>query len=116
MNTATSFLALGRLPAGVMNKTERQHADNLSSMVACREVIWYGFEVVKFMIGERCWYSPDFMVQLSDRTMEIHEVKGGYVRDDAMVKLKAAAHIYPQFRFVMMQKTRHGWERREIKS
>jgi len=115
------FLALGRLPAGVMNKTEGQHADTLQLRLLAKEVLWYGFEVVKFYIGatpdgRQMWYSPDFLVQLADSTMEIHEVKGAYITEDSAAKLVAAARLYPQFLFVRYQKTKRGWERKEIRS
>lgn len=116
-----NFKALGHLPAGAMNKTEAAHANILDARMRChpREVIWYGFQVIKFFIGQtpdgrQMWYCPDFLVQLTDRTLEVHEVKGAYITEDSAVKLVAAARMYPQFRFVRYQLTKAGWERKEI--
>lgn len=115
------FRALGRLPARQMNKTEGRHAWNLEALLRCepREIAWYGFEVIKLFIGmtpegRQMWYTPDFLVQLPDGTLEIHEVKGGYVTEDSYVKLTAAARMFPQFRFVLFRLTKAGWERKEI--
>ena len=41
--------------------------------------------------------------------MEMHEVKG-FWRDDARVKIKVAADIYP-FRFLAIKKAKDGWEK-----
>lgn len=114
------FKALGHLPAGEMNKTEAEHKGTLQALLLAKEVIWYGFQVQKFFIGstpdgKQMWYSPDFTVQLTDRTIEQHEVKGAFITEDAAVKLVAAARLYPQYRWVRWQKTKRGWERKEIK-
>lgn len=120
MSTAgVHFRALGHLPAGQMNKTESAHHANLHLLMKAGEVIWFGFQVQKLFIGStpygrQMWYSPDFLVQLKDRTLEIHEVKGAYITEDSAVKLVAAARLYPQFRFVRYQLTKAGWERKEI--
>jgi hypothetical protein len=34
-----------------------------------------------------------------DDVVEFHEVKGGFWRDDAKVKIRVAAAMYPMFRF-----------------
>jgi hypothetical protein len=48
-------------------------------------------------------------VILSDGTLELHEVKGGFERDDAKVKRKVAAGQTP-FRIVFAQWTAaKGW-------
>ena len=55
---------------------------------------------------------PDFAVLPADGVLEIHEVKG-FWQDDARVKIKVAASLYP-FRFVAMKarakKHGGGWE------
>lgn len=117
-----NFRALGHLPAGVMNKTEAAHAASLDVMLHARPraILMYGYEVIKFYIGQtpdnrQMWYTPDFLVQLADRSLECHEVKGAYITEDAAVKLVAAARLYPQFLFVRYQKTKQGWTRKEIR-
>jgi hypothetical protein len=42
----------------------------------------------------------------------MHEVKG-FWQDDARVKIKVAASIYP-FKFIAVKKAKGGWEREEF--
>ena len=80
---------------GRMNKTERRYAEEvLGPRMAAGEVIWWRFESVNFRIGHNCYYRADFLVQLADRSMEIHETKG-HMRDDARVKISVMKEMYP---------------------
>lgn len=105
--------------AGVMNRTEREFADQLDLRRAAGEVVCYWFEAWTFKLANDTRYTPDFAVLLASGEIEIVEVKGPLVRDDARVKLRTAADRYP-FRFVMMQKQAKkfggAWVRTEIPS
>jgi hypothetical protein len=60
-------------------------------------------------LADKTFYSPDFAVLTkADGTLEMHEVKG-FWQDDARVKIKVAASIYP-FKFIAVkaQKRRRG--------
>ena len=94
--------ALGRLPAGVMNNTEKAYAEVLRHRQMCGDIVWWGFEVMKFKLADKCFYSPDFSVMLANGEIEQHEVKGSprIFQDDAKVKVKVAASEFP-FRFVV---------------
>lgn len=104
--------ALGRLKAGQMNKTEQAYAAGLEARRAAGEVAWWRFEGVKLRLGDSTFYTPDFAVMLADGRMEMHEVKGFWT-DDARVKIKVAADMYP-FQFVALRaKSKRdggGWE------
>lgn len=108
-----STLALGRLPAGTMNKSEAAYARDLDDAVSMGDVLWYRFEGVKLRLADNCFYSPDFAVMLANGQLEMHEVKGFWT-DDARVKIKVAAEQYP-FRFVAVKvrakKDGGGWSR-----
>lgn len=93
--------ALGRLPAGAMNKTEAAYAANLERRRIAGEVSWFRFEGMKFRLADKTFYSPDFAVMLADGHLEMHEVKG-FWQDDARVKIKVAADQYPM-RFIAVQ-------------
>lgn len=110
-NTAGAF-ALGRLPTGVMNKTEKAYAEHLAYLQTLRRVLWWMFEPIKLRLADGCFYSPDFMVMPDDCRLELHEVKG-FWRDDARVKIKVAAARFP-FRFIAVTKRRGEWEREEF--
>src|SRR5574343_1016775 len=90
--------ALGRLPTGVMNRTEGAYGAHLDGLVRDGVVLDYRFEAIKLRLADNTFYSPDFFVQLADRTLECHEVKGFWT-DDARVKIKVAAALVPWFRF-----------------
>lgn len=108
--------ALGRLKTGQMNKTEAAYADALKNRQMTGEVAWFKFEGVKLRLADNTFYSPDFAVMLADGQMEMHEVKG-YWQDDARVKIKVAAELYP-FRFIAVQplskKAGGGWKTEEF--
>ncbi len=93
-----AILALGRLPAGKMNRTEAAYAAHLETLRMAGEVAWWRFEGVKLRLADSTFYSPDFAVMLTGGIMEMHEVKG-FWRDDARAKIKIAAEQYP-FRFI----------------
>jgi len=107
--------ALGRLPKGVMNKTEQAYARHLEALKFAGEILDYWFEEIKFKTGtSACWYEPDFLVQVKGGAMEIHEVKGGGgFQDDALVKTKALALRYP-FRVISATLVKGDWEIREF--
>ena len=106
-----SVLALGRLKTGAMNKTETAYAQYLEEKKAAGEVAWYKFEAVKLRLADNTFYTPDFAVMLPDGQMEMREVKGFWA-DDARVKIKVAADIYP-FKFIAVRakskKDGGGW-------
>ena len=89
-----SMRALGRLKAGVMNGTEQAYALHLEARKQEGSVKWYKFEGMKFKLADSTFYTPDFIVLDSNGFMEAHEVKGFWT-DDARVKIKVAADLYP---------------------
>ncbi len=89
--------ARGRMPRrvpGTMNGTEAKYAADLEARKRAGEVEDYWFEAVTLKIADACRYTPDFLVQLPDGTIEAHEVKG-FWQDDARVKIKVAAEKFP---------------------
>ena len=100
--------ALGRLRVGQQNATEREYGDVLRLRQAAGEVAWYRFEGLKLRLADNTFYTPDFAVMLADGSLECHEVKGHW-QDDARVKIKVAAEMYPmRFRAVRRRPKREG--------
>lgn len=103
--------ALGRLPKGTMNKTEAAYAEHLEMLKRAGEVQWFKFEPFKLRLADATFYTPDFTVLLSNGLLEMHEVKG-FWEEDARVKIKVAAELYP-FRFIAVtakpKKDGGGW-------
>lgn len=97
----THVRALGRLPAGHMNRTEAAYASFLDTLILCKDVLWWKFEAAKLRLADNTFYSPDFLVLKADGALECHEVKGHW-EDDARVKIKVAASIYPM-QFIAVQ-------------
>lgn len=96
----TAF-ALGRLKTGQMNKTEAAYSAQLNHRLIAGEILWFKFEGLKLRLADNTFYSPDFFVMLADGSLEAHEVKG-FMQDDAAVKIKVAAELYP-FRFYLVK-------------
>ncbi len=90
--------ALGRLKVGQLNKTEAAYEGLLRQRLITGEVQWFRFEGLKLRLADNTFYTPDFAVLVADGRLECHEVKG-YWTDDARVKIKIAAEMYP-IRFV----------------
>jgi hypothetical protein len=101
-------LALGRLPTGTMNKTETAYASHLDLRRLDGDVLWYKFEGIKLRLADNTFYTCDFPLMRRDGSMEMHEVKG-FMADDANVKIKVAASIYP-FQFYIIRKAKIGWD------
>jgi hypothetical protein len=104
--------ALGRLRSGEMNKTEAAYARYLELQKQAGQVVWYKFEAINLRLADRTFYAVDFLVMLWNGALEAHEVKG-YWTDDALVKIKVAASIFP-FRFVAAKLTKGVWEFRDF--
>lgn len=110
------ILALGRLPTGQMNKLEQAYSEHLEALKAAGEILWWKFEGVKLRLADNTFLTVDFATMRADGLMEMREVKG-FMLDDAAVKLKVAASIYP-FRFILVRarpkKDGGGWTEKEI--
>lgn len=107
--------ALGRLRTGQMNKTEAAYAAHLDRRIGS-EIAWYKFEGLKFRLADNTFYTPDFAVMLMDGQLQAHEVKGFWT-DDARVKIKIAADMYP-IQFMAFKpkakKDGSGWAKEEF--
>lgn len=96
-----------RRKPGEMNKLEAAYAEHLEGQVRTGEVVWFKFDAIKFRLAASTFYTPDFLIMLADGTMEVHEVKG-FWEDDARVKIKVAADIYP-FAFKAITRKKSDW-------
>lgn len=107
---------------GKMNKEEQRFALWLENEVREGRVIYWDFESLGLRLADRTSYTPDFVVQLADGTIEMVEVKaywkskaGPHWEDDARVKWKMAATRHP-FRFTAAWFIKgEGWQFEEAK-
>lgn len=103
-----------------MNKTEALFFAHLR---ASQPGAWIEREPVALKLGNGVRYNPDFLVSTLETIgpgkacsaqLTAYEVKG-YMRDDAAVKIKVAARMYPFIRFVLVWRDgRDGWKQQEI--
>jgi hypothetical protein len=102
-----------------MNRTEQAYAEHLEAKRIAGEVAWWKFEGVKLRLADGCFLTMDFAVMQPNGIFELHDTKGSLAiwTDDAKVKVKCAAEMYP-FRFVIAvpipRKQGGGWELHEV--
>ncbi len=102
-----------------MNRTERAYAQQLELRRRAGELQWWAFEPLKLRLADSTFYTPDFVVLLADGTLEAHEVKATWTKgrhrgragwqEDARVKVKVAASLFPWIQFVALNPLAGGW-------
>ena len=107
------MIARGRETPFAGNKTEAEYRDRLRVREIAGEIAWFAYEAITLKLAPDTRYTPDFAVMLASGELEFHETKGGFVRDDARVKLKVAAAMFP-FRFYLAQKEKGVWTITEL--
>lgn len=98
---------------GQMNKTEAAYATHLNLLKSAGKIYQWWFEAIKLKIADHtCWWTPDFLVQLPDGSLELHDVKGNrtIVQDDALVKMKSCATQYPYPVVMVWPDKALGWK------
>jgi len=91
-----------------MNKLEHAYSESLKMSAMAGEIQSFMFEPIKLKLAPNTTYTPDFMVVSKDDIIELHEVKG-FWEDDARVKIKVAATIFPQFQFKAFTRKKGMW-------
>jgi len=99
--------ALGRLKTGQMNRLEAKYAQRLEHIKETGEIVWYLFEAMKFRLADATFYTPDFIVMFASGEIKAFECKG-YWTDDARVKIKVAANMFP-IPFIGVQLKKSEW-------
>lgn len=89
--------ALGRMKTGKMNKTEIAYSQHLEALKSCGEIVWWKFEAIKLRLADNTFLTVDFSILTKECALEMIDVKGAKAiyTDDAKVKMKVAAEIYP---------------------
>lgn len=94
-----------------LNKTEAAYLFHLQLKTDGWE--WIGVQNMTFKLADDTRYTPD-MIVISNGQVEAHEVKG-FWRDDAKVKIKVAARLFPWVHFKVAMKTKSGWSVVDVK-
>ena len=98
-----------------LNKTEGRYFDKLLLAKSEGRIHDFKFHELTFKLGPDCRYTPEAWVLLPSGEMQLHEVKGMFVRDDAMVKLRAASKQFPMFRWFFCQEQKDKmWKIKEV--
>jgi hypothetical protein len=97
-----------------MNKTELDYADILVRLQLTKQIVKFAYEPIKLRLAENTTYTPDFEVVRPDGSIEFHEVKGGFIREDAWLKLKIAAELFPEFTFYLCQYKNKTWSTKRV--
>lgn len=112
--SAKSLKALGRLPKGQMNNTEKAFAHHLELKKQLGEVQWFMFEAIKLNLAPNTTLTVDFVVLPASGILEMIDVKGSKAifTDDARVKMKVAASMFPfvfKVAYPIPKKDGGGW-------
>lgn len=95
-----------------MNGWEKKYAHNLDCLLRGSVIQSYRFDCLKLRLAPKTFYDTDFLVVAQNGDVEIHEVKGHW-EDDARVKIKVAAEMFP-FRFKAITMDRQGNWKEEL--
>ena len=93
-----------------MNGLEGSYADHLELRKLTGEIKDWKFEPFKLKLADKTYFAVDFTLVMLDGLIECHETKGHW-EDDARVKIKVAARMFPEFKFVgVCWDKREGWK------
>lgn len=85
---------------GYRSSSEALFAAILEARRRTGEIVWFKYEPITLRLAKKTSYTPDFVAIDKMGAVVIYEVKG-FMRDDAMVKLKVAADLFPWCVFVL---------------
>lgn len=91
MNVGADEVALADL-----NKTERRYLEILRG----RDLVWIGVKMFRLRMAANTHYTPDFQTLDKTGTLTMIDTKGGHVWEDAQLKIKLAARLFPFLKFV----------------
>lgn len=91
------------------NKTESRYATEvLEILKRTGELLAWQFQPITLRLAKNTTYTPDFLLIYPSGWLWFDEIKG-FERDDAVVKFKVAAELYPGFRFRMVKLIKREW-------
>jgi hypothetical protein len=92
-----------------LNKLERDWLE----VLRFRDYDWLEPQCMTFKLGDDCRYTPDFMA-LHEGRLIAFECKG-FMRDDALVKLKTFARRYPWIEVKLVRRVQGKWVETKVK-
>lgn len=83
-----------------LNKTEKRFLERLRRLYY-PPAYYLGIQEITIRLGFDLRYTPDFHVcRFESGSLYFYEVKGGFEREDAAIKIKMAAAKFPFWQFV----------------
>lgn len=115
-----------RVP-GERNKTESAYESYLTTLHHAGMIDGFKFEGIKIKLADNTFWTPDFIVFANDGVVELHDTKATtskkrtdgtkekapWIEEDAKIKLKLAAELFP-FRVFAVFKTPDGWQKQQF--
>jgi len=98
---------------GVMNGMELEFYNMLDLRRRAGEFSHVYFEQITLKLAADLRYTPDFAVYTAAGLLVFYETKG-FFRDDARVKVKMAAEVFPMHTFYLARKFRGAWDYEEV--
>ena len=95
------------------SRLESDYADRMGMLYKAGEFQSWGYERIKLRVGKGAYYTPDFDWLDNNGQVHFDETKG-YRREAAIIRLKAAAMVYPMFRFRLVTRNKEGWQYEEV--
>lgn len=89
-------IALPKSKRDELNKTELRYL----ALLGTRGYQDIRIHAIRFRIAGKCYYTPEFYCFHEGRQY-VWEVKGNFEYEDAIIKLKATAALWPAFIFVI---------------
>jgi hypothetical protein len=110
------LFAKGRMKTGERNRSEIAYEQQvLEPALQSGEIQWYSFDGIKLRLAGNTFLTVDYAVLTKYGYLEMHDVKGHkrIYMEDAKVKMKVAAEMYP-FTFKVAFGPSGGWQIEEV--
>lgn len=106
--TARAASIVSSLQNPKLNRTEQRYRDRLELMKRSGGIVDFKVQQITLKIADDCRYTCDFSVINNDYTITLVDVKG-FEREDAVIKMKCAAQMFPEYRFEMVEWRKGEW-------
>ncbi len=97
-----------------LNKLETEYLAWLQN----QRPMWFGVQCLTLKIGHDCRYTPDFFVldETGLRAVDTKHMRNGkvHIEDDALVKMKCTARLFPWIHIVVAWRENGVWQHRAI--
>ena len=116
-NGKERLYALGRMKVGEKNQTEQRFEDeHLRPLLLAGEIAWYRFEGIKLRLADNCFLTVDYAVLPVGGVLTMIDVKGSaaVIQEDARVKMRVAADLYPFLFQLAFPAKGGGWTIKDV--